>query len=136
YSFVAAFFASFRTALFSFCLVFSPPFSGILPVSCSLLAVVFALLFVCFLFLFDVRDEAMHRVFLHDFHTSLFALLPLFCIVLFLLLHLKWCSLYCQFPFLFQLVPLSFHIPFLFLMMLFLWLKLKLVLFEKEYFLQ
>src|SRR5699024_9887582 len=87
----------FLLFLFSFCLAFSPPVFGILPVSYSLLVVVSVG--------FDVQDEVMHRVFLHDFHTSPLALLLLICIVLLLLLHWKWHSLYCQFPFLFQLVP-------------------------------
>src|SRR5699024_8649821 len=85
----------FRSSLFSFCPAFSPPVFGILPVSYSLLVVVSVG--------FDVQDEVMHRVFLHDFHTSPLALLLLICIVLLLLLHWKWHSLYCQFPFLFQL---------------------------------
>src|SRR5699024_11505209 len=93
-----SFSSSFRSALLSFCPAFSPPASQTSPVSRLLFVVVSALLLVGFLFLFDVQDEVMHRVFLHDFHTSLCALLPLICIVLPLLLHWKFHSLYCLFP--------------------------------------
>src|SRR5699024_10045745 len=112
-----SFSSSFRSALLSFCPAFSPPASQTSPVSRLLFVVVSALLLVGFLFLFVVLYEVM-----------------LLVIVLPLLLHWKWHSLYCLFPFLFQLVPLSFHIPFHFLMTLFLLLKLKLILFGKEYF--
>src|SRR5699024_2492710 len=131
-----SFSSSFRSALLSFCPAFSPPASQTSPVSRLLFVVVSALLLVGFLLLFDVQDEVMHRVFLHEILTSLCALLPLMCILLPLLLHCIWQSLCCLLPFLFQLVPLSFHIPFHFLVTLLLLLKVKLSLFGKEYFRQ
>src|SRR5699024_121758 len=73
-----SFSSSFRSALLSFCPAFSPPASQTSPVSRLLFVVVSALLLVGFLFLFDVQDEVMHRVFFHDFHTSFLVLLSLF----------------------------------------------------------
>src|SRR5699024_12050365 len=96
-----SFSSSFRSALLSFCPAFSPPASQTSPVSRLLFVVVSALLLVGFLFLFDVQDEVMHRVFLHDFHTFLCALLSLFCIFLLLFLHWIWLSFYCLFLFFF-----------------------------------
>src|SRR5699024_6184635 len=103
-----SFSSSFRSALLSFCPAFSPPASQTSPVSRLLFVVVSALLLVGFLFLFDVQDEVMHRVFLYDFHSSFCALLFFICIVLLFLLYCILYYFYCFFFFFFFFFSFAF----------------------------